>query len=58
MESILKRFEYRKYLKPTECTNSILVVEVKNGQQIYFQTKYRDTMGEKKDIGMKSRSTR
>ena len=29
MESILKRFEYREYLKPTECTNSILVVEVK-----------------------------
>ena len=57
MDSILKRFDYRKYVKSTKCTNSILVVEVKNGQQIYFQTKYRDTLGEKTDIGMKSIST-
>ena len=57
MESILKLFEYGKYLKPTKCTNSILVVEVKKWAQIYFQTKYRDTMGKKIDIGMKSRNT-
>ena len=29
MESILKQFECGEYMKPTKCTNSILVVEIK-----------------------------
>ena len=38
MESILKQFEYGEYLKPTECTNSILVVEAKKmGNKFTFK---------------------